>query len=144
MFRSVCDRIHSVYTGPVRNWNGTVPYGITFKRGLISYHIEDPIHTVSRVNTRLIRTNFVPFQTNPVPRKRCLICGIPKGSNLYLGIISYDSGVLCKDVTGCDGLQLCSGMQYCPSGLILIKLSGKAWFPVQDKCHDHDTKTKRL
>ena len=30
MFRSVWYRIHSVYTGPVLNWNGTVPHRITF------------------------------------------------------------------------------------------------------------------
>ena len=56
-------RIHSVYTGPIRNWNGTVPYGITFISGLIWYQIAVPIctgSTRSRVNTRLIRTNFVP------------------------------------------------------------------------------------
>ena len=53
--------IDSVYTGPVRY--GTVPYEITFISGRIWYQIADPIHTRptrSRVNTTLIRTNFVP------------------------------------------------------------------------------------
>ena len=37
-------RINSVYTGPVRNWNGTVPYGgITFLSGLIWYQLVNPI-----------------------------------------------------------------------------------------------------
>ena len=36
MFRSVWDRIHFVYTGPIRNWNGTVPYAITFIIGVSS------------------------------------------------------------------------------------------------------------
>ena len=61
MFRSV--RIHSVYTGPVINWNGTVPHRITFISGSIWYQIADPIltgSTRSRVNTRFIRTTFVP------------------------------------------------------------------------------------
>ena len=40
---SVLYRIHSVYTEPVRNWNGTVPYGITFISGPIWYQIADPI-----------------------------------------------------------------------------------------------------
>ena len=74
MFRSVWDRIHSVYRGPVRTWNGTVPYGITFISGPIWYKIADAIHTGStrsRVNTRLIHTNFVPVQTDAVPSKRC-------------------------------------------------------------------------
>ena len=30
MFRSIMVPIHSVYKRLVRNWNGTVPYGITF------------------------------------------------------------------------------------------------------------------
>ena len=56
-------RIHFVYTGPVLNWNGTVPHRITFISGPIWYQIADPIRTGStrsRVTTRLIRTNFVP------------------------------------------------------------------------------------
>ena len=36
-------RIHSVYTGPVRYWNGIVPYGITFTSGPIWYQIANPI-----------------------------------------------------------------------------------------------------
>ena len=55
--------IHSVYMEPVRNWNGMAPYGITFISGPIWYQMADPIHnesTWSGVNTRLIRTNFVP------------------------------------------------------------------------------------
>ena len=60
MFRSVWDRIHSVYTGQVLNWKGKVPHRITFISGSIWYQIADPIRTGStrsRVNTRLIRTN---------------------------------------------------------------------------------------
>ena len=56
-------RIHSVYTGPVRDWNGTVPYGITFVGEPVWYQIADPMRTGStrpHVNARLIRTNFVP------------------------------------------------------------------------------------
>ena len=59
MFRSVWDRIHSVYMGPVPNWNGTVPYWITSISGPIWYQIAGPIRngsTRSRVNTSLIRT----------------------------------------------------------------------------------------
>ena len=37
--------IYSVYTGPFRNWNSTVPYGITFIIGPIWYQIADPIGT---------------------------------------------------------------------------------------------------
>ena len=60
-------RIHSIYTGPFRNWNGTVPYGIKF----IWYQTADPIHIRSprfRINTRLICTNFeaVPNGSGPV------------------------------------------------------------------------------
>ena len=70
-------RIHYVYTGPALNWNGTIPHRITFISGPIWYQIADPIRTgstKSRVNTRLIRTNFVLawFQTDPAPCKRCL------------------------------------------------------------------------
>ena len=56
--------------GPVRNWNGTIPYGITFISGSIWYQIADPIRTGStrsRVNTRLIRTNFVPVSNGSGP-----------------------------------------------------------------------------
>ena len=56
-------RIQSVHTGPVLNWNGTVQHKNTFISGLICYQIADPILTGStrfRVNTRLIRANFVP------------------------------------------------------------------------------------
>ena len=63
-------RIHSVYMGPVRNWNGTVPYGIPVISGPIWYQIADLIHTESTrssVNAGLIRTNFIP---------------VPKGSGL--------------------------------------------------------------
>ena len=62
-------RIHPVDMGPVRNWNGTVPYGTTFITGSIWYQIADPIRTGStrsRVNIRLICTNFV----QGVPKKR--------------------------------------------------------------------------
>ena len=55
--------IHTVYTRPVPNWKGTAPRRIIFISGLIWYQIADPIgtgSTKSRVNTRLIRTNFVP------------------------------------------------------------------------------------
>ena len=75
MFRSVWDRIHSVYTGTVLNWNGTVPHRITFISGPIWYQMADPIRTGSarsRVNTRLICTNFVPVPNGPFPCKRCL------------------------------------------------------------------------
>ena len=75
MFRSVWDRIHSVYTGPVLNWNGMVPHRITFISGPIWYQIANPIRTGStrsRVNTSLIRTNFVSDPNAPVPCKRCL------------------------------------------------------------------------
>ena len=64
-------QIHRVYTGPVRNWNCVVPYGITFISGPIWHQIADPIRTGSarsRVNSRLIRTNFVPVPVS----KRCL------------------------------------------------------------------------
>ena len=71
MFRSVWDQIHSVYTGPVLNWNGTVKHRmITFIGGPIWYKIADPIRTGSigsRVNTRLIRTNFVPVPNGSGP-----------------------------------------------------------------------------
>ena len=56
-------RIYSVYTRPVRSWNGAVLYGITFMSGPIWYHIADPFlkgSNRSRINTRLIRTNFLP------------------------------------------------------------------------------------
>ena len=60
---SIRVRVHSVYMEPVRNWNGTVRYGITFISGPVWYQMADPIRTrsaMSRVNTRLIRTNFMP------------------------------------------------------------------------------------
>ena len=60
-------RIHSVYTGPVKSWNGTVPYGITFVSGPIWYQIADRIRTGSLVNTRLICTNFVPVSNGSGP-----------------------------------------------------------------------------
>ena len=63
-------QIHSVYTGPVRNWNGTVPCGITFISGSIWYQIADPIRTGSTrssVNTRLICNNFLPVPNGCVP-----------------------------------------------------------------------------
>ena len=66
--------IRSVYTGPVPNWNGTVPYGITFVSGPTCNQIADLIPTEStrsRVNTKLIR--LYRFQTDPVPCKLCLI-----------------------------------------------------------------------
>ena len=69
-FRSTLVRIHSVYTGPILNWNGTVPHRITFVSGLIWYQIADSIptgSTRSRVNTRLIRTNFVPVPNGSDP-----------------------------------------------------------------------------
>ena len=69
-------QIHSVYKGSARNWNGTVPYGITFISGPIYCQIANPIRTEStrsRVNTRLTRANFVlvpngsgPVQTLPL------------------------------------------------------------------------------
>ena len=54
MFKSVWDRIHYGTDpfclhgtgGPVRNWNGTVQYGITFISGPIWYQMEDPIQKV--------------------------------------------------------------------------------------------------
>ena len=27
---------------------------------------------------------------------------------------------------------------------VLFRSESKAWFPLHDKCHDHNTKTKRL
>ena len=60
---SIVIQIHPVYTRPVRNWNGTVLYGITFKSGPAWYQIADPIcagSTRSRVNTRHILNNSVP------------------------------------------------------------------------------------
>ena len=63
-------RIHSVYARLVRYWNGTFLYGITFISGPIWYQIADPIRTGStrsRVNTRLIRTNFVPVPDGSGP-----------------------------------------------------------------------------
>ena len=68
-------QIHSDYTGPVLNWNGTVPHRITFINGPIWYQVADPIRTGStrsRVNTRLIRTNFVPVPNESGPCKRCV------------------------------------------------------------------------
>ena len=68
-------RIHSAYTGPVRNWNGKVPQWIPFLSEPIWYQMADPIRigsTRSLVNTRLIRTNFLPTPNGPVPCKRCL------------------------------------------------------------------------
>ena len=59
-------RNHSVYTGPVQNLNGTVPYRIAFIIGIIWYHIADPIHR-SGVHTRLINTNFVPVRNRSGP-----------------------------------------------------------------------------
>ena len=76
MFRSVYDRIHSgtdppCLHGTSSNWNGTVPHRITFRSGPIWYQIADPIRTGStrsRLNTRLIHTNFVlvPNGSGPV------------------------------------------------------------------------------
>ena len=63
-------RIHSVYTVPVRSWDGAVPYGIAFMSGPIWYQMADPIRTGSsrsRVNTRLIRANFVPAANGSGP-----------------------------------------------------------------------------
>ena len=60
----------TVYTGPVLNWNGTVPHRITFISGSIWYQIADPIRTgfiKSRVNTRLMRTSFVPVPNGSGP-----------------------------------------------------------------------------
>ena len=65
---SLMVRIHRVYTGPVRNWNGTVSYpedGITFISGPIL--VPDSGSTKSRVNTRLICTNFVPVPNGSGP-----------------------------------------------------------------------------
>ena len=48
-------RIHSVYTGPVLKWKGTVLHRITFISGPIWYQTADPNHTGSTrssVNTR--------------------------------------------------------------------------------------------
>ena len=64
------DRIHSVYTGRIPNWNSMVPHRITFISGLIWYQIADPIRTGStrfRVNTRLICTNFIPVPNGSGP-----------------------------------------------------------------------------
>ena len=69
-FGSALVRIHSAYTEPVLNWNGTVPHRITFISGPIWYKIADPIRTGSTrscVNTRLIRTNFVPVPNGSGP-----------------------------------------------------------------------------
>ena len=60
----------TVYTGPVQNWNGMVPYGITSISGSIWWQIANLIRTGStrsHVNTRLIRTNFVLVSKDPVP-----------------------------------------------------------------------------
>ena len=62
--------IRSVNTGPVLNWNGTVPHRITFISGPIWYQIADPIRTgstKSHVNTKLICTNFVPVPNKSGP-----------------------------------------------------------------------------
>ena len=50
-------QIYSVYKRSVRNWNGTVPYGITFISGPVWYQIADPIRTGSnrsRVSAALV------------------------------------------------------------------------------------------
>ena len=44
MFRFVCNRIKSVYKGPVLNWNGTVSHRIIFISGFIWCQIADPIY----------------------------------------------------------------------------------------------------
>ena len=59
VFRSVWDRIYSVHTGPVPNWNGTVSHRITFMSGPIWYQLADATRTGSTrscVNTRLKST----------------------------------------------------------------------------------------
>ena len=67
--------IHSVYTGLVGNKNNMILYCITFISGPIWYRIADVIHTGStrsHVNTRLVCTNFIPFQNRFVICKHCL------------------------------------------------------------------------
>ena len=61
---SVVVRIHSIYSGTVRNWNGTVSYEITFTSGPIWHLVADLIRTGSirsRVNAVLMfdLTEFV-------------------------------------------------------------------------------------
>ena len=63
-------RIHFVYTGPILNWNGTVPHRITFIIGSMWYQIADPASTGSTrspAKTRIIRTNFVPVPNGSGP-----------------------------------------------------------------------------
>ena len=60
MFRSVRNQIHSVYNGSVRNWIGTVPYGITFISESIWYQIADPIHNLS-TRSRVKKAISVPI-----------------------------------------------------------------------------------
>ena len=69
-------QIHSVYTGPVRDWNGMVPYRITFVGEPIWYQIADPVCTGSTrscVNARGLSVSIsYRFQTDPVLSKRRL------------------------------------------------------------------------
>ena len=51
-------RIHSVYTGLVRNPNGTVPHKITLHKW--THLVPDSGSDLPRAKTRLIRTSFVP------------------------------------------------------------------------------------
>ena len=86
-------QMHSVYTGPVRNWNGTVPYGITFISGPFWYQIVDLILTrssKSRVNTKFIRTNFVP---------------VPNGSSSVLKKLERNTSVLLLSAFLCEHLS---------------------------------------
>ena len=67
--RSVLDRIHSVYKGPVRNWNCTIPYGIALISGPIWCQIADPIRigsTRSQAYPYQFRTcsKRIPFPVN--------------------------------------------------------------------------------
>ena len=67
-------RMHSVYMRPVRNWNGTVHIG-SRKWTHKWLQIADSIRTGSTrscVNTRLIRTNFIPVPNGSGPCKCCL------------------------------------------------------------------------
>ena len=75
--------IHPAYTGPVRIWNGTVPYGISFVSGSVWYQMTDPIRigsTKSSVNTKLICTNSAPLSIDLVPCRHCLCLIEPQSS----------------------------------------------------------------
>ena len=67
MFRSVWDRIHSVYTGPVLNWNGTVPHRITFVSGPIL--VPDSRSDPYRIHQVPCKHKAYPYQFRTVSKR---------------------------------------------------------------------------